>query len=68
MVEVAGDGAETFRPGDAQGLTAILGALLDDDGRRAQLAERGRERVGGLSWTRTAARTADVYRSLGVDL
>ena len=68
VVEVAGDGAETFRPGDVEGLTATLAALLHDDGRRARLAEVGRRRIGALDWTRTAARTADVYRSLGVPL
>ncbi len=66
VVEVAGDGAETFHPGDVGGLTSTLGELLHDDRRRARLAERGRQRIATLSWTRTAAQTADVYRSLGV--
>jgi glycosyltransferase involved in cell wall biosynthesis len=66
VVEVAGDGAATFRPGDTEGLTATLGLLLSDDARRAELAERGRQRVGALRWSRTAAGTADVYRSLGL--
>ncbi len=68
VVEVARDAAATFRPGDVEGLSATLGALLHDDDRRAELAERGRQRIGGLSWARTADRTADVYRSLGLHL
>jgi glycosyltransferase involved in cell wall biosynthesis len=66
VVEVAGDGAATFEPGDADGLTATLGRLLGDDAGRAELARRGRDRVAALSWPRTAAATADVYRSLGL--
>jgi glycosyltransferase involved in cell wall biosynthesis len=66
VVEVAGDGAATFEPGDADGLTATLGQLLGDDAGRAELARRGRDRVAALSWPRTAAATADVYRSLGL--
>ncbi len=66
VVEIAGEGALTFRPGDADGLAATIGSLLSDDGRRHELAERGRQRVRALTWARTAAGTADVYRSLGV--
>jgi glycosyltransferase involved in cell wall biosynthesis len=66
VVEVVGDGAETFRPGDVEGLTATLRELLHDDARRAELAVRGSERVRGLTWARTAGATAQVYRSLGL--
>ena len=66
VVEVAGDGAATFRPGDVDGLTATLTRLLSDDGYRSELARRGRQRVAALSWARTASATADVYRSLGL--
>lgn len=66
VVEVAGDGAATFRPGDVEGLAATLTRLASDEGYRSELARRGHRRVAGLSWTRTAAATADVYRSLGL--
>ncbi len=66
VVEIAGDGAETFRPGDVDGLTATLRDLVADGSRRAELAERGRQRVQVLSWARTAGATAEVYRTLGV--
>ncbi len=66
VVEVAGDGAATFRPGDVDGLARTLGELLADPARRQELARRGTERVGRLSWQETAARTADVYRSVGL--
>lgn len=66
VVEVAGEGAAVFRPGDVEGLTATLGRLLADPDERTELAARGRRKVGALSWSRTAARTAAVYRSLGL--
>ncbi len=66
VVEVVGDGAETFRTGDVDGLAGTLRDLIRDEARRAELAERGRQRVGALSWARTARATVEVYRSLGV--
>ena len=66
--EVAGEGAATFTPGDVDGLTEVLRALLDDDDRRRALADRGLRAVAALSWDKTARDTADVYRSLGLML
>jgi glycosyltransferase involved in cell wall biosynthesis len=66
VTELVGDGAATFRPGDVDGLAATLVELLHDEDRRLELARTGARRVGDLTWTRTAAATAEVYRSLGV--
>ncbi len=66
VAEIAGDGAETFRPGDVDGLAATLGVLVHDDDRRRELAARGTARVRQLSWAATAEATAAVYRSLGL--
>ncbi len=66
VVEVAGDGAATFRPGDVDGLTETLRQLLGDGDRRAELARRGTDRVRALSWRDTAIGTAAAYRSLGL--
>ncbi len=68
IVEIVGDGAGIFAPGDVDGLAATLCELVRDDGVRSELARRGRARVQALSWGRTARATADVYRSVGVDL
>jgi len=68
VAEVVGDGAATFTPGDVEGLVGTLGPLLDDEDRRLELAERGRRAVAALTWYRTARGTADVYRSLGLDV
>jgi glycosyltransferase involved in cell wall biosynthesis len=66
VVELVGDGAATFRPGDVDGLTATLTELLADGDARTELARRGADGVRGLSWQATARATAAVYRSLGL--
>jgi glycosyltransferase involved in cell wall biosynthesis len=66
VAEVVGDGAATFTPGDVDGLVGTLRLLLDDEERRLELAERGRQAVAALTWDRTAQGTAEVYRSLGL--
>ncbi len=66
--EVVGPGAETFRPGDTEGLTRLLRDLIADDDRRAELARRGAGLVGELTWHRTALATAAAYRSIGVSV
>ena len=48
--ESLGDGGLYFPPRDAHALTDRLGALMDDDDLRRELAERGRGNVGRLSW------------------
>jgi glycosyltransferase involved in cell wall biosynthesis len=68
VVEVVGDGAEVFRPGDVDALTATVRRLTSDEAMRGDLAARGRARVEAMSWTRCAAATADVYRSCGLRL
>ncbi len=66
VVEVVGDAAATFIPGDVDGLTGTLRALLADEGRRRELARRGADSVRHLSWQDTARATAQTYRSLGL--
>ncbi len=66
VVEVVGDAAATFLPGDVDGLTGTLHRLLADAGCRRELACRGSERVRTLSWDVTARETATIYRSLGL--
>ncbi len=66
VTEVARDGAAVFHAGDVDGLVALLRELLADGARRRELAARGATAVASLSWQRTAAATADVYRSVGL--
>jgi glycosyltransferase involved in cell wall biosynthesis len=68
VTEIAGDAVATFRPGDVDGLASTLAELLADPERRTELAAQGRRRVASLDWGRTAAGTAAVYRTLGVQV
>jgi glycosyltransferase involved in cell wall biosynthesis len=59
LAEICGPCAVTADPGDAEGLAAALGELLDAPERRAELARAGRERVEQLFDIRTVAREMD---------
>jgi phosphatidylinositol alpha-mannosyltransferase len=50
-----------FPNGDAAALTTLLGELLDDPGRRADLASCARMTVGAFDWPSVAARVMEVY-------
>ncbi|MGH9048259.1 MAG: glycosyltransferase family 4 protein [Acidimicrobiia bacterium] len=66
LPEVLGDAAVLVAPGDVDALARALRELLGDRGRRAELAAAGSSVLQRLSWEETAARTVDVYRSVGV--
>jgi glycosyltransferase involved in cell wall biosynthesis len=54
--------AELVAPGDVEGLTKVLGDLLDSPGRRYQLGVAGRQRaVDVYSWESVAAQTVSIY-------
>ena len=63
LPEVGGDAALYFRPGDADELTATMFVLAQDEGERARRSAAGIERASRFTWARTAAQTAEVYRS-----
>jgi phosphatidylinositol alpha-mannosyltransferase len=50
-----------FPTGDAAALTSLLGALLDDPPRRAELAAAARVAVDAFDWPSVAARVLEVY-------
>jgi glycosyltransferase involved in cell wall biosynthesis len=62
LPEVAGDAALLFDPLDQRAVTDCIQRLLRDETLRAQLAERGRERVRLFSWRQTAEKTFSTYR------
>ncbi|HEX4540316.1 MAG TPA: glycosyltransferase family 1 protein [Acidimicrobiales bacterium] len=63
LPEVVGDGAELVEPGDADALAAVIDRLLVDDGARADLVARGRQRIRAFSWKECAAGLAALYRA-----
>ncbi len=60
--EVAGDGAVYASPTDTAAFADAVAVLLDDPDARAELAERGRRNIDGLSWRRAADLTAATWR------
>jgi glycosyltransferase involved in cell wall biosynthesis len=58
--EVCGDAAVLFDPTDVE---AIAAAMLEADGRRDELRERGLARAAHYTWEETARRHEDVYRA-----
>lgn len=64
LPEVAGDAALYFAPEDIAGLAYALRTLMSNPSLRCGLAERGLRLSKGFSWSRTAAQTLEVYRSL----
>ncbi len=67
LPEVAGDAAVLVDPRNVEQWSVELARLLDDDGLRKELSERGRARALTFSWDRTAAETVAIYERVGVD-
>jgi glycosyltransferase involved in cell wall biosynthesis len=64
MPEVAGEAAVYFDPSRPEDMAAAVIRLLEDEGLRRKLADQGKARARAFSWTVTARRTLDLYRSL----
>ncbi|MDP1795033.1 MAG: glycosyltransferase family 1 protein [Acidimicrobiales bacterium] len=62
LPEVVGDGALTFEPGDAFGLSARIEELLYDASLRERMSAAGLTRASELTWESTADATEAVYR------
>jgi glycosyltransferase involved in cell wall biosynthesis len=64
LVEVAGGAAIHEDSEDTDGLARALASVLDDEGRREDLAARGKLRAQPFTWERTARGLARVYRAV----
>jgi glycosyltransferase involved in cell wall biosynthesis len=62
--EVLGDAATLVDPKDSGDLALQLSHLATDEGLRKRLAIAGRSQAAKFSWTNTARRTLDAYRSV----
>lgn len=65
--ETLGGAAEFVPPQDVDTLADVLRQLWADESRRTALAGAGLARARRFSWDTTAHRTADIYRSLGIN-
>ncbi|HEY1012150.1 MAG TPA: glycosyltransferase family 1 protein [Herpetosiphonaceae bacterium] len=64
LVEVAGDAALAADPLSVLALAEAMARILNDQGLRETLRERGRRRAAGYSWRIAAEQTLDLYRSV----
>ena len=64
LPEVGGDAAAYFDPEDAAGMARVIAELLADEGRRRVLADKGKARSAGFSWTEAARRTLVLYERI----
>jgi glycosyltransferase involved in cell wall biosynthesis len=64
LPEVAGDAALLFNPDDPAEIAAAIRRLWTDDDLCRNLVERGRRRVSGLSWEKTARIFRAHYRRI----
>jgi glycosyltransferase involved in cell wall biosynthesis len=64
MPEINGDAALYFDPGSVEQLLAAITRLLNENGLRTALIERGKQREQLFSWDNTARQIHDFYRSL----
>ena len=60
LPEVAGEAALLVNPVDVRGMAEAMSHLLQDEGLRAQLIERGLRQVRRFSWDRCARETLAV--------
>ncbi len=62
--EVVGAAGMTVAPDDIEGLSRVIGDLLIDPDRRAELGAAARERALTYTWSATAAATVSAYREV----
>jgi glycosyltransferase involved in cell wall biosynthesis len=65
LPELAGDAALLVDPLDVEAIADGLGRVLADTELRSCLAERGRRRAAGYTWSGAAAATLDILDALG---
>ena len=62
LPETGGDAAVYFDPEDPEAIASATVAVVEDDGARARLAERGLAQAARFSWARAARETLAAYR------
>jgi glycosyltransferase involved in cell wall biosynthesis len=62
LPEVVGEAGLIVDPLDVEALAEAMRRALDDEAFRQEMRERGLQRAGGFSWTKTAQETVQVYR------
>lgn len=64
IVEVMADGAEIVPVGDTNAMADAITRVINDDARRRELIERGRQRAEAFSWEAMVDAHVALYRSI----
>ena len=65
LKEVGGDACLYFDPGDKEDMVNKIDKVLNDEGLRKDLIEKGQKRVKQFSWEKLAQSTMEVYQKCG---
>ena len=63
LPEAAGGAAVLFDPTRVDDLAAALGRVLEDEGVRAAMGEKGVVQARQFTWARVALKTLEIYRA-----
>ena len=64
LPEVGRDAAAYFDPAHHDQMAAVIGGLLRDEAKRADMREKGLRRARDFEWKKTAAATLEFYRTV----
>lgn len=64
LPEVVGDAGEYFDPANSESICCAIEKVLQSQGRRAELVQKGYRRCMNFSWEKCASETMSIYRSL----
>lgn len=64
LPEVGGEAAEYFEPDSAESIASTLNDLLHNPNRLAEMRQQSLVQASTFSWSRTAAETLAIYRSI----
>lgn len=62
LPEVGGDAVIYFDPKDEKDMEAKISQILDDEGLRKELIEKGKKRYKKFSWQKMARQTLEIYQ------
>ncbi len=62
--EIAGGAARLVDPLEPDEIAGAIAEVLEEDGKRVELIERGRRRAATFRWERTAAETLEIYERI----
>ena len=63
LPEINGEAAVYFDPADTQDMVRVVGQLIHDETKRAELAKKGYKQVKKYSWQRMADQTLTMYNN-----